>query len=80
MRVCDAVKTRMNNLLKENNLSINSVCTKGFMTTSTLNSMLNNKSEYCSMKTITKFCQGVGISVFDFYNDDLFKCNDEEVD
>lgn len=73
MRGCDAVKKRIINLLKEKNMSINKVCSQGNMTTSTLNTMLNNKSEYCSVRTLQKFCQGLGISLYDFFNDDSFK-------
>lgn len=73
MRGCEAVKNRIINLLKEKNMSVNKVCTLGNMTTSTLNTMLNNKSEYCSVRTLQKFCQGLGISLYDFFNDDMFK-------
>lgn len=78
MRGCDAVKIRVLKLLKERNMSINKVCTLGNLTTSTLNTMLNNKSEYCSVRTIKKVCQGLNISLFDFFNDDIFKNLEDE--
>ncbi len=73
MRGCDAVKQRILNLLKERNMSINKVCMLGNLTTSTLNTMLNDKSEYCSVRTLQKVCQGLNISLYDFFNDDIFK-------
>ena len=73
MRGCDAVKKRILDLLSQKNLSINKVCSLGNLTTSTLNTMLNKKSEYCSVRTLQKFCQGVGITLYDFFNDDIFK-------
>ncbi len=78
MKSCDAVKIRILNLLKEKNMSINKVCTLGNLTTSTLNTMLNNKSEYCSVKTLQKVCQGLSISLFDFFNDEIFKNLEDE--
>lgn len=78
MRGCDAVKQRIYAILKEKNISINKACAQGNLTTSTLNTMLNNQSEYCSVRTIQKFCQGVGISLFDFFNDESFKNLDFE--
>lgn len=75
-----AIKQRMLNLMHEKNMSINAVCVKGFLTTSTLNTFLNNKNEYCSMKTIIKVCQGLGISVYEFFCCDMFKHLDEEID
>lgn len=67
------IKDRINKLLKEKNMSINKACSLGGLTTSTLNSMLNDKSEYCSIKTVIKFCQGIGISLYDFFQDERFK-------
>ena len=78
MRGCDAVKERILQLLKERNLSINKVCVKGNLTTSTLNTMLNNKSEYCSVRTLQKVCQGLGISLPEFSDDEIFTNLDEE--
>lgn len=78
MRGCEAVKNRIIKLLRENNMSINKVCSQGNLTTSTLNTMLNNKSEYCSVRTLQKFCQGLEISLYDFFNDESFKNLDFE--
>ena len=78
MRGCDAVKTRILNLMAERNFSINKVCVEGNLTTSTLNAMLNDKSEYCSVRTLLKVCQGLGISLYEFFNDDMFKNLEEE--
>lgn len=80
MRGCDAVKKRILQLAKDKNMAINKVCSEGGITTSTVNTLLNGQSEYCSVRTIMKVCQGLGISLFDFFNDDLFKNLDEEVD
>lgn len=73
MRGCDAVKQRILKLLKERKLSINKVCMLGNLTTSTLNTMLNDKSEYCSVRTLQKVCQGLNITLYDFFSDDIFK-------
>lgn len=73
MRGCDAVKQRILKLLKERNMSINKVCMLGNLTTSTLNTMLNDKSEYCSVRTLQKVCQGLNITLYDFFDDDIFK-------
>ena len=73
MKGSEAVKNRIIAILKEKGMSINKACSQGNLTTSTLNTMLNNKSEYCSIKTIIKFCQGVSISLYDFFQDESFK-------
>ena len=78
MRGCDAVKQRILQLAKEKNMSINKLCTKGGLTTSTLNTMLNGASEYCSVRTIIKICQGLEINLSDFFNDNIFQDLDIE--
>ncbi len=80
MRGCDAVKQRILKLAKEKNMAINKICSKGGITTSTVNTMLNGQSEYCSVRTIMKICQGLEISLYDFFNDDIFKDLEEELD
>ena len=80
MRGCDAVKKRILDLLNKSKMSINKVCTKGNLTTSTLNTMLNNKSEYCSVRTLQKVCQGLDITLYEFFNDEMFKHLEEEID
>lgn len=78
MRGCDAVKNRILQLIKEKDMSINKVCMIGNLTTSTLNTMLNNKSEYCSVRTLQKVCQGLGITLYDFFNNEIFRNLDDE--
>ena len=80
MRGCDAVKKRILKLAKDKNMSINKICTTGGITTSTVNTMLNGASEYCSVRTIMKICQGLNISLYDFFQDDIFKNLEEELD
>ena len=80
MRDCDAVKQRILQLSNEKNMLINKICTLGGITTSTFITMLNGCSEYCSVKTIIKICQGLGITLYDFFNYEAFKDLDEELD
>ena len=49
MRGSDAVKLRILSLAKQKGISINKLCTAGGLTTSTLNSMLNDESDYCNI-------------------------------
>lgn len=78
MRLCEAIRLRMINLIKSNNISVNKICDKSFMTTSTLSSYLNSKDVFCSTRTLGKFCQGIGITIKEFFNDPLFDNIEEE--
>lgn len=76
----EAIKSRILELIDRSGTTINAVCTKGFLTTSTLNTFLNGQSEYCSVKTIIKVCQGLNITLYDFFNDERFKNIEVEID
>ena len=78
MRGSDAVKLRILSLAKQKGISINKLCTAGGLTTSTLNSMLNDESDYCSVRTLIKICQGLGITLYEFFNDETFNDIDYE--
>lgn len=78
MRLCEAIRLRMIAQLKSSGLSVNKVCERSFMTTSTLSTYLSSKDVFCSTRTLAKFCQGIGISVKDFFDDPLFDNIEEE--
>lgn len=78
MRLCEAIRLRMINLIKSSGQSVNKICEKSFMTTSTLSTYLSSKDVFCSTRTLGKFCQGIGITVKDFFNDPIFDNIEEE--
>lgn len=78
MRLCEAIRLRMINLIKSSGQSANKICEKSFMTTSTLSTYLSSKDVFCSTRTLGKFCQGIGITVKEFFNDPIFDNIEEE--
>jgi len=62
-KISENIKKRIIELADQNQLSINKVCEMSNITTSTVNTFLNNGCEYCNMKTIIKLCEGFGITV-----------------
>ena len=71
--VSSYLKKRIIQLANEKNMSINKACEEGNLTTSTLNTFLNSKCAYCNVSTLVKFCEGLNISLFEFFNDEQFK-------
>ena len=73
MRAQEAVKLRILELAKEKNLSINKIANNAFINTSTITSLLNGHSKKSEIATISRICYGLGVSLYEFFNDDIFK-------
>ena len=72
----DAIEIRINNLCKENNITINKLCTICGITQSTLANLKARQKTNISTLTILRICRGLNINIQDFFNDDLFKNTD----
>lgn len=68
----EAVKLRIIELENEKKLSTNKVADNCFMNTSTLTSMLNGHSKKSEITTIAKICYGLGVTIKEFFNSELF--------
>lgn len=73
MRVGEASLKRMLQLCEQRNLSINKLATLSGITQSTLNNWVNRGIENPTLPTIKKICDGLGISIIDFFDCDFFK-------
>ena len=80
MKVQEAIRLRILELVKERNISINLLATNSFMTTSTIASILNGHSKKSEAKTISRICYGLGISVREFFDSALFDDNKSDVE
>jgi len=63
---------RIKTLVKENNITINKLATLSGLTQSTVDSIINGKSKNPRLKTIKKICEGLNISIIEFFNDPFF--------
>ena len=72
MKSQDAVKQRIIEIAEAKNLSMNKIANNCFINTSTIISLLNGHSKKSEIATISKICYGLGVSVREFFNSDLF--------
>ncbi len=79
MTVKDAVVQRFKGLLSERNMKANELATISGVTPSTVYSMLEEKRRDISIVTIKKLCDGLGISLGDFFSSALFQELDQEI-
>ncbi len=74
-----AVANRLLELCEERNLSINALARLSAVPPSTLKNIINGGSKNAGVVTIKKLCDGLEISLFDFYNTDTFKTLEQEI-
>lgn len=72
MTIKNAISQRILQLCEENNITINKLSTMAGLTQSTLNDVVNGKSNNPTVKTIYYICLGLEIELKDFFNSDLF--------
>ncbi len=79
MQIGEATRIRIKQLCKENKITLNRLSTLCGITQSTLNNVISGRNNSTTISTIKKICDGLNISIQDFFNDEIF-CNlDQEV-
>ena len=72
MELNDMIGARITNLCKENNLSINRLASICGLRQSTVSNILNGNSKNPTISSIKKICEGLEISLADFFDDPIF--------
>ena len=79
MTIGEAVKERILQLCAERNLTINKLSTISGIIQSTVNNVVGGRNNSATVSTLQKLCDGLVITIIDFFNDDLFKDIEPEV-
>ena len=79
MDIKDAVTSRFLQLCNERNIKINELATLSGVTPSTAYSMMDKSRRDISIKTIKKFCDGLEITLGEFFSTDEFDNIDQEL-
>lgn len=80
MKAQEAVVKRINGLCKKRLISINRLATLSGMNPSTLKNIIYGLTKNTGIETVAKICSGLNISVADFFDDDVFREVDQEMD
>ena len=73
MDIEHAVMLRIKKLCQENNITINALSIKAGMPRSTIKNIIYGTSKNTGIVTIQLMCDAFGISIKEFFNDDLFE-------
>ena len=79
VNVGEAVKERILQLCKEENLSVNKLSSISGVTQSTVNNIVSGRNHSTTISTIKKLCDGLGITIEEFFHSELFRDLEQEV-
>ena len=79
MNTKQAVAKRIIQLCDERHITINTLADLSGVSPSTVYSMLNEKSMNPGVVSIKKLCDGLEISIREFFNSELFDNNEQEI-
>ncbi len=79
MNISQAVAHRILELCRENKITVNKLSTMSAVTQSTVNDIVNNRSKNIGIATIKKLCDGLGISITDFFDTAYFRELEQEI-
>ena len=74
-----AVKNRILQLLEEKGMSIHKLATESAVAPSTIKNVLYGKSKNPGIVTLKMLCDGMDISLIDFFDCKLFKDLEQEI-
>ena len=80
MKTLDAVIDRIYELCKEHDLTPNGLSYAAGMSQSTIKSILSRESLNPGIVTLKKICDGFGISLTDFFDTEVFKNLEQEIE
>ena len=72
MRICEATNLRINELRKERRMTEYALIYQAGMPPSTVKSILHGKSQNPGIGNIKKIAEGLGVTMREFYDSDIF--------
>ena len=72
MNVGDAVRQRILELCDKHDISVNKLSNISGVTQSTVNNIVSGRNSIATVSTIKKLCDGLGITIDEFFHSVLF--------
>lgn len=79
MNIGEAVKQRIVDLCEERNITFNKLATIGGITQSTINNIVSGRNNSATVSTIKKICDGLEITIGEFFSCELFDNLEQEI-
>lgn len=79
MQIKEAIVKRIKNICLERDIKYNELATRSGVTPSTVYSMLDPSRRDLSVITLKKLCDGLDMTITEFFDDDIFKTLEQEI-
>ena len=79
MRSKEALCLRIEELCRENDLTLNGLSARCGMTQSTLNNIVSGRNNSVTVSTVQKICDGLEMDLPTFFDSDLFRELEQEI-
>lgn len=78
MKLSKAISEKILKIIREKDITVNKLASICCLTQSTVDSLINGKSKNPKLLTIVRICDGIDISLKEFFEDELFDNIDRE--
>lgn len=79
MNIGEAVRLRILELCKERLITVNKLSIICGITQSTLNNIVSGRNKTATVTTVKKICDGLEITIQDFFDAELFRHLEQEI-
>lgn len=79
MNIGQAVRFRLLKLCRQREISINKLCSLSGVTQSTVNNIVSGRNNSATISTTKRLCDGLGITIQEFFNSELFNALEQEI-
>ena len=79
MSISEAVRDRIIELCGKYDISVNKLCSISGVTQSTVNNIVSGRNKSATVSTIKKLCDGLGITIREFFASELFDDLEQEI-
>lgn len=79
MNIGEAVKLRILELCNQNNITVNKLATISGITQSTLSNITGGRNNSTTVSTVKKLCDGLDITIEEFFRSELFRNLEQEI-
>lgn len=79
MDIGEAVRLRILELCREKNISVNKLSSMSGVTQSTVNNIVSGRNHSATVSTVKKLCDGLEISIVEFFDSPEFENLEQEL-
>ncbi|MBR2343869.1 MAG: helix-turn-helix transcriptional regulator [Clostridia bacterium] len=79
MTIGEACRVRIQELCNERNITVNKLAIMAGITQSTLNNIVSGRNNSVTVSTLKKICDGLDITIIDFFDREIFRMLEQEI-